>query len=84
MSIKVKLVRSMSGHTEKHRATLRGLGLTRVGRERVLQDTPAIRGMINQVQYLVEWSQTNEEFKPFGRRFREKAQKASAGKAAKA
>jgi large subunit ribosomal protein L30 len=84
MSIKVKLVRSMSGHTEKHRATLRGLGLTRVGRERVLQDTPAIRGMINQVQYLVEWSQTNEEFKPFGRRFREKAQKAAAGKAAKA
>ena len=84
MSIKVKLVRSMSGHTEKHRATLRGLGLTRVGRERVLQDTPAIRGMINQVQYLVEWSQTNEEFKPFGRRSREKAQKAAAGKAAKA
>jgi large subunit ribosomal protein L30 len=84
MSIKVKLVRSMSGHTEKHRATLRGLGLTRVGRERVLQDTPAIRGMINQVQYLVEWSQTNEEFKPFGRRALEKAQKAAAGKAAKA
>jgi len=68
MSIRVKLVRSMSGHTEKHRQTLRGLGLTRVGRERILQDTPAVRGMIEHVSYLVEWSETKEEFKPFGRR----------------
>jgi large subunit ribosomal protein L30 len=68
MSLKVKLVRGMSGHTEKHRETLRGLGLTRVGRERILQDTPAIRGMINRVEYLIEWSETSEEFKPFGRR----------------
>jgi large subunit ribosomal protein L30 len=80
MSLKVKLVRSMSGHTENHRETLRGLGLTRVGRERVLQDTPAIRGMIDRVQYLIEWSETNEEFKPFGRRARQKAQKAASAK----
>ena len=33
MALKVKLVRSMSGHTENHRETLRGLGLTRVGKE---------------------------------------------------
>ena len=68
MSLKVKLVRSMSGHTEKHRATLRGLGLTKVGRERVLQDTPSVRGMIKQVVHMVEWSETKEAFKPFGRR----------------
>jgi len=78
MALKVKLVRSMSGHTESHRATLRGMGLTRVGRERVLQDTPAIRGMISKVEYLIEWSETNEEFKPFGRRSRAKAQRAAA------
>jgi large subunit ribosomal protein L30 len=84
MSLKVKLIRSMSGHTEKHRETLRGLGLGRVGRERVLQDTPAIRGMINQVSYLVEWSETDEPFKPFGRRSMAKAQRAASGKAAKA
>jgi large subunit ribosomal protein L30 len=84
MSLKVKLVRGMSGHTEKHRETLRGLGLTRVGRERVLQDTPAIRGMIDKVAYLIEWSETNEEFKPFGRRSRAKSQKAAAEKSAKA
>jgi len=80
MSLRVKLVRGMSGHTGKHRETLRGLGLTRVGRERVLQDTPAIRGMIGRVSYLVEWSETKEEFKPFGRRSRQKGQKAAAGK----
>ena len=80
MALKVKLVRGMSGHTEKHRETLRGLGLTRVGRERVLQDTPAIRGMIDKVGYLIEWSETNEEFKPFGRRFHQKAQKAATAK----
>jgi len=68
MALKVKLVRSMSGHTENHRETLRGLGLTRVGRERILQDTPAVRGMIKHVAYLVEWSETSEQFKPFGRR----------------
>jgi large subunit ribosomal protein L30 len=85
MSLKVKMVRSMSGHTERHRETLRGLGLTRVGRERVLQDTPAIRGMIDKVSYLVEWSETQDEFKPFGRRARQKAQHAaSAAKGAKA
>ena len=77
MALKVKLVRGMSGHTESHRETLRGMGLTRVGRERVLQDTPATRGMIAKVSYLIEWSETPEEFKPFGRRARSKAQRIS-------
>jgi large subunit ribosomal protein L30 len=84
MALKVKLVRSMSGHPESHRATLRGMGLTRVGRERVLQDTPAMRGMIDKVSYLIEWSETNEEFKPFGRRSLAKAQKAAAAQQPKA
>ena len=84
MSLKVKLVRGMSGHTERHRETLRGLGLTRVGRERVLQDTPAIRGMIDKVAYLIKWSETIEEFKPFGRRSRQQAQKTASEKPAKA
>ena len=72
-ALKVKLVRGMSGHTEAHRETLRGLGLTRVGKERVLQDSPAIRGMIAKVSYLIEWSETNEQWKPFGRRTRKKS-----------
>jgi large subunit ribosomal protein L30 len=84
MPLKVKLIRSMSGHTEKHRETLRGLGLTKLGKERVLQDSPSVRGMIKAVEYLIEWSETNEEFKPFGRRQAAKAQKAAAAKTAKA
>ncbi len=36
------------------RQTLVGLGLNKIGRERTLEDTPAIRGMINKVAHLVE------------------------------
>ena len=84
MALKVKLVRGMSGHDESHRATLRGLGLTRVGKQRILQDSPSVRGMIKKVDYLIEWSETKEAFKPFGRRATAKAQKAAAASKAKA
>ena len=80
MSIKVTLVRSMSGHKEDHRATLRGLGLTKRGMTRIMQDTPAIRGMVEKVRYLIEVETTNEPFVPFGRRFRAKAQREQAAK----
>jgi large subunit ribosomal protein L30 len=36
------------------RATLMGLGLNRIGRTRVLEDTPAVRGMIAKVAHMVE------------------------------
>ena len=35
------------------RATLAGLGLNKVGRERVLEDTPSVRGMIAKVAHMV-------------------------------
>ena len=53
-TVKVKLVRSIAGTRESHRATVRGLGLRRLGSERELEDTPAVRGMINKVDYLVK------------------------------
>jgi large subunit ribosomal protein L30 len=53
-SIKVTLVRSVIGRIEAHKATVRGLGLRRMNHTVVLQDTPAIRGMINTVSYLVK------------------------------
>ena len=81
MSIKVTLVRGMSGHPEDHRATLRGLGLTRRGMTRVVQDSPAVRGMVAKVKYLLEVEKTDEPFVPFGRRFRKKAQHEQAAKA---
>jgi len=67
-ALKVKLVRSMSGHIESHRATLRGLGLKTLGNERIVPDNAAIRGMIKTIEYLVEWSETSEAFKPFAGR----------------
>ena len=78
MALRVKLIRGLSGRPEDHRATVRGLGLTRVGRERVLEDTPAIRGMVAKVSYLVSVQETQDAFQPFGRRVRAKKQRESA------
>jgi large subunit ribosomal protein L30 len=50
----VKLVRSIAGTRESHRATVRGLGLRKLNSESSLEDTPAVRGMINKVSYLVK------------------------------
>ncbi len=52
--LKVTLVKSDIGCKATHRATVRGLGLKRVNHTVELQDTPAIRGMINKVYYLVK------------------------------
>ena len=53
-SIKVTLVKSVIGRIEAHRATVKGLGLRRMHHTVELQDTPAIRGMINAVGYLLK------------------------------
>jgi len=52
--VKVTLVKSLIGTKQSHRATVRGLGLRRVHSSSVLVDTPAVRGMINKVSYLVK------------------------------
>lgn len=52
--IKVTLVRSVIGTKSDHRATVRGLGLRRINSSALLEDTPAVRGMINKVAYLVK------------------------------
>jgi large subunit ribosomal protein L30 len=49
----VRLVRSPIGCKEDHRATVRGLGLRKLNSTSELQDTPAVRGMINKISYLV-------------------------------
>jgi large subunit ribosomal protein L30 len=53
-TVKVKLVKGLIGTRESHRATVRGLGLRRMNSVSELQDTPAVRGMINKVSYLVK------------------------------
>ena len=52
--IKVTLVRSPVGTRESHRATVRGLGLRKINSISELEDTPAVRGMINKISYLVK------------------------------
>lgn len=52
--IAITQVRSTSGRPEKHRRTLRALGFTKNQQTRVHNDTPAIRGMIEQVSHLIE------------------------------
>ena len=53
-TVKVQLVRSPIGTKQSHRDTVRGLGLRKVNSISELQDTPAVRGMINKVDYLVK------------------------------
>jgi len=52
--LKVQLVKSPIGTKESHRATVRGLGLRGINSTRELEDTPAVRGMINKISYLVK------------------------------
>ena len=52
--LKLQLVRSLIGTRESHRATVRGLGLRRINSVSELEDTPAVRGLINKVSYLVK------------------------------
>ena len=52
-AIKVKLIHSPHGRYPKQRATVVGLGLRHVSHERVLEDTPAVRGMVAKVSHLV-------------------------------
>jgi large subunit ribosomal protein L30 len=53
-TVTVKLVKSIAGTRESHRATVRGLGLRKTNSTSTLEDTPAVRGMINKVSYLVQ------------------------------
>ena len=53
-TIKVTQTRSSIGRLPKHKATLRGLGLRRIGHTVELEDTAAVRGMVNQVNYMIK------------------------------
>ena len=53
-TIRVKQVKSPQRREASQRATLVGLGLNKIARERDLEDTPAVRGMIAKVSHLIE------------------------------
>lgn len=53
-TIRIRQVRSSIGTKPNHRETLRGLGLRRIRHEVERVDSPAVRGMVARVSYLVE------------------------------
>jgi large subunit ribosomal protein L30 len=52
-TVRVTQVGSPIGRPDEQQATLKGLGLNKRHRSRVLEDTPAVRGMINKVRHLL-------------------------------
>jgi len=52
-TIRVTQTRSSAKRLRQHKACLTGLGLRRVGHTVEVEDTPAVRGMINRVNYMV-------------------------------
>lgn len=53
--VKVKQIKSGIGCPKKQKETLRGLGLGKLHKTRILEDTAAVRGMINKISHLVEF-----------------------------
>lgn len=59
-TIKLKLVRSPIGYAPKHRLCVRGLGLRRMHQQVEVEDTPAVRGMLRKVNYMVQEVQASQ------------------------
>ncbi len=53
-TLKITLTKSVHGRLPSHRATVNGLGLKKINQVVELEDTPAIRGMVNKVAYLLK------------------------------
>ena len=53
-TVKVTLIKSVSGRIPSHKLCVKGLGLRRIGHTVEREDTPAVRGMINLVSYMVK------------------------------
>ncbi|MBA2384106.1 MAG: 50S ribosomal protein L30 [Actinobacteria bacterium] len=53
-TVKVTQIRSGIGQSERHRGTLRALGLGKIGRSNELKETPELAGMLRKVDHLVK------------------------------
>jgi large subunit ribosomal protein L30 len=58
-NIKIKLVKSLSGRHDKHIATAKSLGLSKIGSETIQPDNPQTRGKIEQIKYLISVTETD-------------------------
>jgi len=61
MKIKVTQIRSTINRIEDHKRVIKALGLGRIGKSRIHNDSPTIRGMINKVGYLLKVEELEEE-----------------------
>jgi len=52
--VRVKQIKSLIGRKKNHKLCILGLGLKKIGDEKIIEDTPSIRGMINKVDYMLE------------------------------
>ncbi|MBC8187598.1 MAG: 50S ribosomal protein L30 [Proteobacteria bacterium] len=52
-TVRIQQIKSVIGYTERQRATMRGLGLRKIRQVVELEDTDAVRGMIDKVNHLV-------------------------------
>jgi len=52
-TVKVRLVKGLRGTQARHRLSVKALGLRKINDVRELKDSPSVRGLINQVSYLV-------------------------------
>ncbi|MFO0600412.1 MAG: 50S ribosomal protein L30 [Myxococcaceae bacterium] len=86
MGIKVKLIKSPSSASARQVGTVKGLGIWKFGSEKLLKDTPAIRGMLAKVAHLVSFETVKDEPKVRARRkpYKIRARDAARAAAAKA
>lgn len=61
--LRVTLKKSLIDKQKKHKLTLKALGLTKIGKTRVFPDNVALRGMINQISYMVDVEEISHEAK---------------------
>ena len=52
-TVKVRLVKGLRGCQARHRLSVKALGLNKINDVRELKDSPSVRGLINQLHYLV-------------------------------
>ena len=78
--IQVTQRRGLAGKPEAQRLILKGLGLRRIGHTVIVRDTPAIRGMVEKVQHLVDVEVRKGEAPLTGSRHRSAANKAAVPK----
>ena len=58
--LKVTLKHSAIGRSRNQRDQLKGLGLRKLGQSRVLENTPAVRGMVKKVLHLVDVEEVSD------------------------